>query len=351
METNHVSLNIKANMATVRLIDEILVHNNADALEIAVIGGWQCVVKKGEFKAGDLVIYIEADAWVPNTLAPFLQKPNSKLRAYNGIEGNRLRHARFRGELSQGLVLPLTDNYPEGFDLTEMLSVQKWEKEIPAVLRGDARGNFPSEIPKTDQPRIQNINRNLEQYLHNNEDFQVTEKLHGTSCTFYLDKDDVFHVCSRNLDLKETEGNTYWLVARELDIENKMREQGMQGLAIQGEIIGPGINGNQYGLNKPVFYAFDVFNVNTNSYESTQQTELAAARLNLFHVPIIEHVTLRYFSDDAKILTKILLTHAEGQSKLNTSKREGYVFKSTSNPEHSFKVVSNEWLLSGGDEQ
>ena len=157
MENETLSLNIKPGMATVRIIDEILVHNNADALELAVIGGWQCVVKKDEFKAGDLVIYIEADAWVPNALAPFLQKPNSAVRSYNGVEGNRLRHVKFRGELSQGLVVPVTDEINvlfagtfefsydarhliEGDDVTEILNIQKWEKDIPASMIGKMRG-------------------------------------------------------------------------------------------------------------------------------------------------------------------------------------------------------------------
>ncbi len=94
-------------LATIGTIDQILPHPNADRLELAKVRGWQVVVKIGEFKAGDKVIYLEVDSWVPTEIAPFLSK-GQKPRMYNGIKGERLRTIKLRNELSQGLILPIS---------------------------------------------------------------------------------------------------------------------------------------------------------------------------------------------------------------------------------------------------
>ena len=118
-------------LATVQTISEIKTHPNADAIELAIIKGWQVVVKKGEFQPGDKVIYLEIDSWVPTEIAPFLTK-NLVPREYDGVRGERLRTVKLRGEISQGLVLPLNtlppavmDDVDSGTDLTEILGVLK----------------------------------------------------------------------------------------------------------------------------------------------------------------------------------------------------------------------------------
>lgn len=163
-------------LAYVRRIDDIMAIEGADAIECAVLGGWNVVVKKGEFKAGDLATYLEIDSWVPKDLAPFLFEG----KVFEGVEGARLRTKKLRGVLSQGLLLPIEGQvlsmyndaihsyeetqYPcEGQDLTEHLGIKKWEKPLDPTLSGLARGNFPSWIPKTDQERVQNLNRTIEQ--------------------------------------------------------------------------------------------------------------------------------------------------------------------------------------------
>jgi len=343
-------------LATVREISAILPIENADAIELAIVDGWQSVVKKGEFSVGDPICYIEIDAWVPHSLAPFLSK-GKEPREYNGVKGERLRTIKLRGTLSQGLIIRYADafvvdmesggygvkEFEVGTDVTEFLGIQKWEKPMSAQLRGMARGNFPLEIPKTDQPRIQNLSRNWEQLMQHT--WQVTEKLHGSSATFYLDKDGVFHVCSRNIDLKESEDNSYWKLARKLGIEQIMRDVGMQGVAIQGEMIGAGINGNQYGVDLD-FYVFDIYDVNAGKYRLPMEVEYITAHLGIKHVPVVK---IGY-----KIGTNTvqdILQSAEGASYINSSNREGLVFKSSTHPDMSFKAVSNSWLLAGGEDQ
>lgn len=326
-------------MASIRKIDAIKPIENADAIELAIIGGWQVVVKKGEFKPNTFAIYCEVDSWIPTELAPFLSK-GKEPKEYNGVKGERLRTIKLRGQLSQGLLLPIIflDEWQEGDDVSEKLGIQKWEAPVPAQLAGNARGNFPSNIPKTDQERIQNLSGQFDSFKGKR--WQVTEKLHGSSMTVYLDSNNEFHVCSRNLDLKEDQNNSYWKMARMLDLENKMKEHNLQGYAIQGELIGEGINGNQY-KKQLEFYVFDIF---TEQYGYLKPTDVenTAEDLDLFHAPVLD-TSFEIKSEDT---VQSLLQLAEGKSKLNDSEREGFVFKSLEDPNLSFKVVSNKWLLS-----
>jgi RNA ligase (TIGR02306 family) len=337
-------------LASIRMIDSIDSIENADAIEVATVGGWKVVVKKGEFKAGDLAIYCEIDSFIPHEIAPFLSK-GKEPKEFEGIKGERLRTIRLRGQLSQGLLLPLSLLTPvekenwvapeefEGSDVTEELGIIKWEPKIPAQLAGQVKGNFPEGVPKTDQERIQNVNRSTFDF-YRTLSWEVTEKLHGSSCTFYVDGEGGFHVCSRNLDLKEDENNAYWKAARKYDIENKLKLAGLKNIAIQGELIGEGINGNQY---KAVldFYVFDMYETETYTYATPQMRQILAEQLGLKHVPVL--VNGYKLKEDESIQS--LLTLAEGKSKLNDSNREGLVFKSMLPGNGSFKVISNEWLL------
>lgn len=151
-------------LATIRTIKEILPHPNGDAIELAIVDGWQAIVKKGDFQAGDTVVYFEIDSWVPTSIASFLSNGKTP-RVFNGVSGERLRTKRLRGELSQGLVMHATAevltgsyyqqalNFNPGMDVTELFGIQKWERKLPACLTGVARGNFPEEIPKTAEAR------------------------------------------------------------------------------------------------------------------------------------------------------------------------------------------------------
>lgn len=333
-------------LATIRKISAIEAIEGADAIEVAVVDGWKVVVKKGEFSAGSLAIYLEIDSWVPTELAPFLSK-DKEPRVFEGVKGERLRTVKLRGQLSQGLLLGLTalaDNsniesmVKEGEDVTQELCIIKWEKPMNAQLAGMARGNFPALVPKTDQERIQNIVKQFNNE-YQDDDWSITEKLDGSSCTFYLDAEGVFHVCSRNLDLKEDEVNSFWKVARKYDVEGVMRRNTMLGMAIQGEMIGEGIQGNSYKRQLD-FYVYDMYNTSTGRYLLPIQLKAACERLGLNHVPILAESISLVGESIAEILEQ-----AEGKSQLNTCQREGLVFKSNSVDYRSFKAISNSWLL------
>lgn len=155
-------------LARITQIDDVRTHPNADLLDLCMIGGWQVVSKRGEFKAGDYALYFEVDSWIPNAVAPFLSKGQPP-KEYNGVLGERLRTVRLRGEVSQGLLLPIDScpaakaafhktrpvipGVPDEIDVTALLGIQKYEAPIPACLAGKVRGNFPSVFPKTDEER------------------------------------------------------------------------------------------------------------------------------------------------------------------------------------------------------
>ena len=100
-------LDTKRKLACVKRIDDLLAIEGADKIEVAVVGGWKVVVKKGDFKKGELAVYLEIDSWVPTEVAPFLTKSGHEPKDYNGVKGERLKSKKLRGIVSQGLLLPL----------------------------------------------------------------------------------------------------------------------------------------------------------------------------------------------------------------------------------------------------
>lgn len=350
----------KRKMATIRRVDEVGPIPDADAIEVATIGGWKVVVKKGEFRAGDLAIYCEIDSWIPHTVAPFLTKPGHFPKVYNEVEGQKLRTIRLRKQVSQGLLIPLSvlgcgsgydeplDFMPEHFegeDVTELLGIQKWEAP-PEFTSADARGSFPSFIIKTDQERVQNCYSQVAALFEGNT-WEETEKCEGSSMTVYFRKsDDVedpgeFGVCSRNLNLKESEENTFWKMALELDLKNKLTSLG-RNVAIQGELCGPGIQGNIYNLTKHMYFVFDVFDIDKFEYYSPDERRELTAQLNLTDAPVLNKAVSLVGMSCAD-----LLADADGQSDLGLigCLREGKVYKLNKGRKRvSFKCVSNKYL-------
>lgn len=371
-------------LASIRRIADIQPIEGADAIVVATVDGWKVVVKKGEFAVGDLAVYLEIDSWVPTELAPFLSK-GSEPREYNGVKGERLRTIRLRGQVSQGLLLPVdfvNDNpfitgwfhedgigtmvmVTEGQDVTECLNIQKWEAPIPAQLQGQAKGTFPTGlIPKTDQERIQNcfgeIQKRAKRFATEkvwNEEtqtlserpvvipddfeeptYEVTLKLDGSSMTIFRWEDEL-RVASRNMELKineENAGNTFVKMA--LEIGDKIPN----GLAIQGELMGEGIQGNREGFKGHRFFVFDIFDIQKHEYLSPMTRRLKCQEIGLEHVPMLGDA----WNAPESVASGLSL--AEGPS-INHKVREGLVWKCNEDPSFSFKTISNAFLLKGGD--
>ena len=354
-------------LATIRRIAEIRPIENADAIEHVRVDGWWVVGKKGEFQIDDLVVYIEIDAWCPHELAPFLSK-GKEPREYNGVKGERLKTVKLRGAVSQGLLLPIPTElndptqFTEGLDITELLGIQKWEPPIPAQLRGKIAGNFPSWLRKTDEDRIQNCFKDVSPRL--NESWVIEEKVDGSSmtvgyrkCDFILDKDgqpipEEFVVCSRNLSLKlEDEGNTFVRIAKESSIQDAMKAYG-RNLGISGELIGEGVQSNKYDIKGHRWLVFNIFDVDIGKYVSAEERQLiirdlVALGATIEQVPVITAVGTRLLDG---LSVDDFLEMAEGKSILNPkTEREGLVFKNQTDPDISFKAISNRWLLKTGE--
>lgn len=338
-------------MAYLARIEEVKDIPDADKIQAYRVGGWWVVDRKSVYQPGDLVVYVSIDAWVPHSLAPFLCKTKEP-RVYNGVPGERLRTVRLKKQISQGLLLPLSptcDNIEselvEGLNVSVPLNIQKWEAEISAQLAGEVRGRFPSCIPKTDQERVQNLaamiaryNVDLEHGLFFQPEYEVTEKLEGSSMTCYL-IDGEFGVCSRNMDLKKDENNTFWKVAIEQEIEHRMREFNLMDYAIQGELVGPGIQGNIYNLSQPDFFVFDIYNIKTGTYLLSHERRSLVNLIGLKHVPVLVPNMMHLPSVDDYVRM------ADGKSALNHDQaREGLVFKDIHGGV-SFKAVSNAYLI------
>ena len=345
-------------LATIRKIDALRPIPDADAIECAVVGGWTVVVKKGEFKEGNLAVYCEIDSWIPHALAPFLSK-GKEPRVFDGIAGERLRTMKLRGQLSQGLLLPLIIKMGgnllptsrrivlEGEDVSEALGIVKYEAPIPAQLAGEVKGMFPGWIQKTDQERVQNLTEEFDYWLKEQHVWEVTEKLDGSSMTVYL-RDGEFGVCSRNLELKPSETNSLWKVAIRNDLELKLRRAN-RNLALQGELIGEGIQGNPYKQKAQEFFLFDIYDIDTSKYLTPAERNAFVEEHDIKHVPVLAFGaelwdTLGINSIDG------ILKFAEGKSVMGMigCEREGLVFKSKA-MQCSFKAISNKFLLKGGD--
>lgn len=326
-------------LATIASIKEIKPHTNADALELATIRGWQVVIKKGEFKPGDICVYCEIDSVLPEREEfEFLRK--SKFR---------VKTIRLRSELSQGIVFPLSilpeGDYTEGMDVTERLGVTLYQPPIPVELAGDVEGKFPSFIPKTDEERIQNCAYLLEEYR--GEEWVATEKLVGSSVTYFVHNGD-FGACSRNWQMKETPGNLHWTLARGIGLPEKMMNYG-RDFALQGELIGPKIQGNPYKLNKHQVHFFSLYWIDKNRYGNHDELNKLCLDLLLTTVPMI------HYGDILPLTVEEALRTAQGRSMLGMVEREGLVYRPINEQRDekigrvSFKAISNRFLLKEKD--
>lgn len=339
-------------LATIQTIKEILPIEGANAIEVAVVNGWSVVVaKNANHKVGDKAIYCEIDSFLPTEPEfEFLRKSSYK-KLSDGTEGFRLRTIKLRGQISQGLIISLSNakqivqrnlniddpDWTEGEDVSDKLGIIKYEPPVPASLEGIAKGIFPSFIPKTDEERIQNLSGTYFTFKENLVSYYVTEKLDGSSATYYY-RNGEFGVCSRNLELIETENNTFWKVARILDLENKLKSLNFNA-SLQGELLGEGIQGNPYKILGQKVFFFNVYNIDEGHYLDFDRFTEIIASLELSTVPILE--------TNFKLPDTIeeILSYSENTSSLNKSfDREGVVIRSADR-KVSFKAISNTFLL------
>jgi len=269
-------------LASIETIRSLKEHPNADRLELAQVLGWQSVVQKGIHKEGDKILFIVIDSIVPNCeWSAFLQDKT------NADKPIRLKMVKLRGEHSAGIVIPLHNqlkdfcNLDIGTDVTELLGVKKYIKEIPANLSGENIGDFPTHIcSKTDEDNglsdLILVQQVIESPL-----CTITQKLDGSSMTVVIENGSIKEVCSRNLSKKDTENSLFWKTAKKI----KMLE-GFTGV-IQGELVGPGIQKNPLRLEDHEFIIFQV-KKQTGEYMNYQEMKgFCNVELNCKVVPLV----------------------------------------------------------------
>ena len=329
-------------LATIVRIADVQPIAGADAIELASVKGWKVVTRKNEYKVGDLAVYFEIDSFLP--VAPqfeFLRKTSYK--KMGDREGFRLKTIRLRGQISQGLLTPVPNTIfgpiKEGDDLTELLHVVKYEAPIPAQLAGKIKCSFPSFIPKTDETRIQNFQADTN-FSPAGERVYITEKLDGTSFTCYFNKGE-FGVCGRNWELTESGDNSLWNMANLLQLKNKLTLLG-KNIALQGELIGNGINGNLYRLRDHKLFIFTGYDIDTGKRMPFDMLEWILFKLDLQMVPVIESNLVLPKGD----IVDYMLLMAEAKSEINPEVEcEGIVVRGLEK-EFSFKAISNKYLMS-----
>jgi hypothetical protein len=356
-------------LASIQRISSITSIVGADQIETVSVLGWAVVVRKTDkFKEGDLVCYCECDSILP-------ERPEFEFLRERKF---RIKTIKLRQQVSQGICFPLSilpkGKYQEGDDVTEILGVKKYDPQavfeqkesdrLASISKNRLdkffkryawyrriffkpnRLPFPAFIKKTDEDRIQLFPHICE--THADTMFQVSEKIDGQSATYFLIRNRVkwqrwfkpyiFGVCSRNFQLTKPDNSSYWDIARKLKMKDKLASL-MIGewsrVVIQGEIIGPKIQGNKYKRNENEFYAFNLF------YDDEQvdnvQLDFLALEIGLKTVPMI-------FNAKLAPTIKENLELANGVSILSNTLREGVVYRDYTKG-LSFKVVSPEFLL------
>jgi hypothetical protein len=377
-------------LAHIEIIKELREIPGADKIEIAQVLGWECVVKKGEFKVGDKVIYIEVDSIVPEK-SEFEFLRDRKFR---------IRTIKLKGQISQGLVLPFDDvyygNYPIGYDITDELEITKYlspseqselqqqENRIKLgknklkkfmmryswfrnlFLARNKKEGFPYWVSKTDEERIQNIPHVLDQFK--DKKVYITEKIDYQSATFtgkmvpnttpiigkFLPKQYQFVVCSRNL-VNNDKNSLYWKIAKKYNIEQILREN--PTLTIQGEQGDTKIQGNKYGIKEPTMWVFNIIDHEKNYHYNYFEMYEFCKKYNLLIVPILGIVIKNSpFKEDLNyipclrhlgVTVQELVEFSKGKSVLADIPREGVVVRCIENGKKvlSFKCINPDFLL------
>jgi RNA ligase (TIGR02306 family) len=339
-------------LASIQRISKIEPIPDADKIELVHVLGWQCVAQKGQFKENELCVYFEIDSFLPvRPEYEFLRASSYRSNELMG-EGFKIRTVKLRGQISQGLIIPVPDNMkdlPEDTDVTEQLNVKEWtvpEKESSA---GIIIGNRPPFIPKTDETRIQSQVSLLDEFK--GLAYYITIKCDGSSHSIGIDEEGKFHLTSHNCELKN-EPNTSKFVdyVNANDYENKLRAymamHNLKSIVVQGEWCGPGIQSNRLKLNEPHWY---IFTVEENGGRKGLDTiENVVAALGGEMVMLVEvgcDLPSKYPTVEA------LLNKADGKYP-SGSNREGIVirpvipvYSSKLGTWLSMKVISNKYLL------
>lgn len=385
-------------LAYIVTIDSITPIEKADNIELAHVGGWNVIIRKNEFNVGDMAVFFEIDSLLPETeWSEFLRPKKFKVKTYKLGKFN---------VISQGLLLPMSilpDNktYNVHEDVTNLLGIKyyvaednarkaksnpnakynnmcarntklakkkwwkwlmkrAWGRKLLFVFFGrkkDNPKNWPVWVKKTDEDRIENVMFMLE----DKNPYVVTEKIDGTSTTFFLDltgrKPD-FGVCSRNVRQMDADqknfvsdmsgiGNVYWEMAFKYNVEDALKDiakkHNHKHVVLQGETYGESVQGNKYKLDERRFAAFNL--IFDGERLGSVEAKKILAEYDIPFVPIIDDNYILPDADDFEEFKQ----SADGKSVINKKcLREGFVYRSQDG-QKSFKNVSRKFLLKAGE--
>jgi RNA ligase (TIGR02306 family) len=364
-------------LASVQRIKAIKPIEGADRIECVQVLNWDCVVSKDQFRVGDWVIYFEIDSLLPDIPAFEFLKGSSWSQKLNKY---KISTHKFRNQISQGLVIPYDQlkeltiqingeiefrtDFPEGEDLTELLKIEKYEPPVSNGALGDII-QHEWYVPKTDEERIQVCAENvLPVYMKSEQDeWYASVKLDGTSCTAGL-FEDRFLIGGRNQFYKDE--NMYTTTVKKYGDLQKALEtyRTVYGLYVvfQGELCGPGIQSNRLGLKEKEWFVFNAFVSKTGKMDSYIKCDLTrmlklCEEFGLKHVPIVSDEDKFNFKTTTDIDETVnnLLKYVDNikyrkyfEDASPNQIAEGLVFR-TIDMTNSFKVVSNKYLLKGGE--
>lgn len=322
-------------------IGEVEKHPNADTLSITHVygeGGYPCIFKTGEFKEGDLAVYVTKDSIVN------LNDPR-----FSWLKNKRIKAVRLRGIFSTGLLVPANPEWEEGQDVTELLGIRRYQpgEDKQAKLRGDSEPD-PGYMPKYDIDAFRKYSR----VLQDEELVVITEKIHGTNARFLYHEGRLW-VGSHKQIKKEADDVIWWQIARQYDLEEKLKR--FPGLAIYGEIYGRNENGNliqkyfDYGCEgrETQFRIFDVKDVTKERWLDWMEVVAISVQLDIPTVPVLFVGPWHSWKCEEK-----LLSFANGASSLSKEHiKEGIVIKPIINRYHEklgrviLKYKSNDYEL------
>lgn len=351
-------------LVTVRKITDIQSILGADRIEEVHVSGWSVVCQKGIHTIGDTVLYFELDSFLPQSDTRFESFMKFGTRTFDGVVGHRIKTVRLKGVYSQGVIMPLSEfpeitSTEEDTDYSEAIGIVKWEapqeRGEGMGYQGDKKGDFPWFIRKSDQERIQNLYGKLSQ-THADKEFVGTLKMDGSSITVgyvlgdrYDNKE--FFYCSRNQELKmpdfgaedfkrENEGKFYQGAANsDLFVKAFMLHELFGGYyAIQGELVGAGVQGNFEKFDTYQVFAYNIFDIVKQEYVDYQIFETMAEAVKLQTVPKV------YGANKVLIHElKDILEWSNLGKVLNADYIEGIVYKQVDG-DCQFKVINNKYL-------
>lgn len=298
-------------LASIQTISSITPIEGKQKIVLATIQGWQVIVKADELTIGSKCVFYEIDSFLP--IKPeyaFLGKNTTFL----GKPGYRIKTMKMAGVLSQGLALPLShvglQDLPVDTDVTDLLEVIDTVFEETLKLDGSSLTAYKLAPKPTWWQKL----------------FRLTPKPH-------------FGVCSRNQELKRPDNlssSAFWYAADKYHLSSMP-----EGFAIQGELVGPNIQSNHEKVSDFEFYCFDVFDIKSQKYLTATERHLFCTRFNIPHVPVVGMT--KVLADHPSI--DELLERVDDRSMNPNTISEGRVYKSTTNPAITFKVINNRYLL------